>query len=101
MMKPFATAPHTADVRLKVTGRNLVEIFTNGLSGLDTLLKKDFCQKTKKYEVVEKISIRSADTTLLLIDFLSEVLTLSSIKKVIFCIIYFLKFKASKISVIV
>lgn len=94
-MKPYTVIAHTADIRLKVTGRDLEEIFKNALIGMSNILQKDFCKKSAKYLIKEKISIISTDSTTLLIDFLSKVLTLSSIKKAIFCRMEIIKFQTN------
>lgn len=77
--------PHTADTRLKVTGKNSPALFQAALLGMNEILKKGACQKTNRLPIQEKISLTSADPTQLLIDFLSEVLARTQINKAIFC----------------
>ncbi|MGD8427428.1 MAG: archease [Balneolaceae bacterium] len=75
---------HTADVRLRVSSDSLPGLFELSLKGLNQLLVRNFNQSTAKERISESISIVSPDTTSLLIDFLSEVLTLCHLRKSIF-----------------
>jgi SHS2 domain-containing protein len=85
-MAAFQFLPHTADVRLNVTGKTPEEIFRSALQGMGYLLKKGFCkQQEGLFFSQEKIMVKATDRTSLLIDFLSETLTLSHINKVVYC----------------
>lgn len=95
-MRSFELLSHTADLRLKASGDSLEELFHAALQGMAKIIKDDFCQnygsQIKNYEKVEKkISISATDRTTLLIDFLSEVLTVSQTEKVVFCDVNFEK----------
>ncbi|HET9429924.1 MAG TPA: archease [Chitinophagaceae bacterium] len=98
-MPAFKILPHTADVRLQVTGLTLEELFRSALKGMGHLQKKDFCEEEKtEFSIEEKIKVRSTDQTSLLIDFLSEALTSSHINKVIYCQASFDKLSATEVS---
>lgn len=98
-MPAFKILPHTADVRLQVTGLTLEELFRSALKGMAHLQKKDFCEEEKTgFSLEENIKVRSTDQTSLLIDFLSEVLTSSHINKVIYCQVNFDKLSATELS---
>lgn len=84
-MESYQILSHVADVRLKVEAENLENLFCQALRGMAEILKKDFCQKAGQYDFSEEISVFSPDKTALLIDFLSEALTLSYERKIIFC----------------
>ncbi len=84
-MKSYEFHPHTADVRLLVKADTPEELFKVSLDGMAQLLKKDLCKQTDKFEEKENVKIKSADSTTLLIDFLSEVLTQSQINKAVYC----------------
>lgn len=84
-MKSYTVIPHTADVRLKLSGDTLEEIFLAGLEGMAQIEKKDFCQISKVFPVKRTINLTSLDPTSLLIDFLSYVLTFSHEDQAIFC----------------
>lgn len=83
-MKSFKIKPHIADVRLQVEASTLEELFEAALSGMNKILKKSLAFKDRQNLLSERIKITSSDKTSLLVDFLSEILTLSQIKKAIF-----------------
>ncbi|TAL68460.1 MAG: archease [Bacteroidetes bacterium] len=75
--------PHTADVRIKVVGKDLPDLFDFALKGLcGVLTVQSFPEGTKK--INEQIELISVDDTALIIDFLSEALLLMYKKKAIF-----------------
>lgn len=84
-MRTFKLLPHTADVRLKVRGDSLEELFCGALDGMNDLLKRDVCKKLGSPNVNLPIDLSSADITSLLIDFLSGTLSQSLADHVIFC----------------
>ena len=69
--------PHTADIRMKIGASTLQELFIAGTRGMNTILKEGFCDQNDQFEKKASIEIQSSDYTCLLIDFLSEVLSLS------------------------
>lgn len=75
---------HTADVRLKVRGDTLPELFEASLAGMNRLLMPDFNVEDREATVKQQVHVESGDVTSLLIDFLSEVLTLSYMYKSIY-----------------
>lgn len=82
---------HTADRKIKLEADSLEGLFRAGLEGMNRLLKKN-TELNTELNTEEKILINSADVTALLIDFLSEILTLSYEKKVIFSQVEFTEF---------
>ncbi len=70
---------HTADVRMRVKGRNLKELFQNALEGMFAFLNPQISQDTKMVE--RKINLKAPDKTVLLIDFLNEILYLANTNK--------------------
>jgi len=82
--------PHTADLKIRVYGKNLNEIINNSLLSLISFMKPKF-KKDKIFSF--NISVKGFDYQGALINFLSEVLAKTYIKKVIF-----IKFLPSKIS---
>lgn len=91
-MKVHRIIPHTADIRLFVEADSLPELFLGALEGMNEIICKNFCQQCKTFPLIIKLSMQATDQTALLIDFLSEVLTQSQIKKAIFCKINFFRF---------
>ena len=96
-MGSYYIMPHTGDIRLKVKANNLKELFVAALEGMNSILKRDYNRKNKMHIVTQEIAVLSHDATALLIDFLSEVLTLSYIHQVIFYRVDFIEFHENSI----
>ena len=71
----FEILPHTADFRMRIYGKTLEELFTNGLIGM-FIAMHPFYKKPHK-EAKREIVASAAKTEYLLINFLSECLYLS------------------------
>ncbi|MBI4319422.1 MAG: archease [Chloroflexi bacterium] len=98
-MRTFRIIAHTADVRVKVAASSLEELFTVSLEGMNQILKRNFCKRKNGLpSTIHQIEISSADTTALLIDFLSEALTLSHIHGAIFCQVEFAELAAHSLT---
>jgi SHS2 domain-containing protein len=80
---------HTADVEIEVSGRTLQELFTKSLEAMCDILKQDGCKNITHFDCSVRVVVSANDCTGLLIDFLSEVLSLSNIQKSLFCNVYF------------
>ena len=95
---PYLFYPHTADVRLKVTGGTRGDVFRLALEAMAELMKENFCRTGKEdFFREEKLELKSIDGTSLLVDFLSEVLTLSHINKSIYCEVIFVALTETEI----
>lgn len=90
-MNAYSIFPHVADVRLQVRGESYEQLFAVSLEGMNRILNKDYKRYMDGKLIEKEISVASYDRTSLLIDFLSEVLTLSHIHKAIFHTIEFSK----------
>ncbi|MBT8315282.1 MAG: archease [Maribacter sp.] len=77
--------PHTADVRMRISGSTLEELFKAGMIGMGNILKEGFCNKNNPIDNKKEIDIQAVDQTCLLIDFLSEILSLCYVEKSIYC----------------
>ena len=77
---PYKILEHTADLKMRVTGKTMEKLFQDAARGMMNFLKgkKD---KRRTEKTTRTIKTRSRDKTALLVDFLSEVLTLSQINK--------------------
>lgn len=75
---------HTADLRMKLRAETLPGLFEMALEGLNQLLTGGPVKKSAVQELTDRIELESPDTTALLIDFLSEVLTLSQVNKAVY-----------------
>ncbi len=84
-MNHYSYHSHTADIQMKVQAATLNALFEMAMLGMSNLLKNDFCNQQVNGIFEKQLYVRSADTTGLLIDFLSEVLLQSNIEKIIFC----------------
>ncbi|MBI4041184.1 MAG: archease [Deltaproteobacteria bacterium] len=85
-MRKYQFLPHMADVKLKVTASDFLELLRGALEGMNALIKKDACKTNESpREVIKKINLPAQEKSLMLIDFLNEVLTLSQIHHAIFC----------------
>ena len=95
----FEYLPHTADVRMRVEAETMPLLFQAGLRGMSHILKEGSCDGNQKKDIKRSITIAAPDVTCLLIDFLSEVLTLCYTDKSIFCEIHYGDFSEKLISV--
>lgn len=100
MSPSFEFISHTADVRLKATEEALPQLFITCLKGMNELLKPGFCGQKKLPDMAETIHIESPDSTVLLIDFLSEILTLSNMNKAVYCDCFFKEISDHKLTAI-
>jgi SHS2 domain-containing protein len=88
-MAAYQLKPHTADIRLLITGGNPEELFTSALQGMSHIQKNDACRQGVELTETEIIQVTAPDNTALLIDFLSEILTLCHINKSVYCAVKF------------
>jgi SHS2 domain-containing protein len=79
-MKKFEFLSHTADVKIRVYGKNLKEIINNSLLALKSFWKP----KLTRIKIEKEIKVESNNEVNLLIDFLSEVLAETYVEKAIF-----------------
>lgn len=77
MDKKFEILPHISDLKIRAYGKDLNELFRNSLigmfKGIDPILTNE--------KVEREVDIRSEDTELLLVAFLSDAISLSDIYK--------------------
>ncbi len=86
-MKKFEALPHTAELRLRIYGKTIEELFSNAAEAMADTLKHNanlrmYADAAKK----EKIKIKSIDPNSLLVDFLSEILAKSQINKCVYLV---------------
>jgi SHS2 domain-containing protein len=82
-MKQFKFIEHTADVRLYIEGSTREELFAAALTGMSQIIMPHQCSQEFGEQVEIKLS--APDLTVLLIDFLSDVLTHIQVTKKLFC----------------
>lgn len=88
---------HTADVGIRIQAESLEALFTGALDGMNNLVKKNYCRSNTYFPLQEPVQLSAPDTTSLLIDFLSAVLTISHINKAVYCCVAFHTLKAQKL----
>lgn len=84
-MRSYKILEHTADIRLKVEGDNIEELFTAAAEGMASIIDNEACQSFHSPDLGLEINVKAPNQTALLIDFLSEILTHTHINNTIFC----------------
>lgn len=79
---PYQILPHTADVRLRVKSETLPRLFIEALQGMTEIMKP--LEEIKARPASRHLSLEAADSTVLLIDFLNEVLSIAEINREIY-----------------
>jgi len=75
---------HTADIRMLIEASSPELLFPTALKGMNTLLHQHLSTSPEPGQIDFQVHLDSLDTTTLLIDFLSEVLTESHTRKAVF-----------------
>ncbi|MBI4434815.1 archease [Candidatus Uhrbacteria bacterium] len=70
----YELLPHTADIRIRVTGATLEELFVNAARGMMSVIRKDFEALEPDPKRKRMFRVSSLDHETLLIEFLSELL---------------------------
>ncbi len=99
-MQKYKLLAHTADIRLNVQAKTLQELFAVALEGMASIMKSE-STTWKSCDCEKEITVSSLDVTTLLIDFLSDVLTLSTIHKAVFTCVVFEQFTERSLKAIV
>jgi SHS2 domain-containing protein len=84
-MYQVITLSHTADIRLKIEANSPEELFLAGLQCMGNIIKENLCSSDFAGEISRYVEIHTRDMTILFVDFLSEVLTISHTENSIFC----------------
>ena len=75
---------HKADIKIKVFGKNLEELFKNAALAMAQILKRDPKLRIHPNASKEKMKIKSLGREILLVDFLNEILARSQINKCLY-----------------
>ena len=70
---PYSVKPHTADIRLKLSGKSFAVLLEQSVMGLMKIL----AGKVSPTKVIRRVEVSATDKTCLLVDFLNEVLALA------------------------
>ena len=82
-MKKYESLEHTADLKIRAFGKTLDEVFVNMALGMfDTITDPQTIDKNE--EVVHEFEVDALDSSALLVDFLSKLLSLSDIENEIY-----------------
>lgn len=76
--------PHTADIRISLWAETFPELFQAAVVALAEILFPQGCEG-QPLVVRRRVAVTAPDSTALLVDFLSEVLLYSQIRKALFC----------------
>ena len=82
---PIEYRSHTADIRMVITAKTLKELFQLSLEGMSNIMKAADCDKEDSFRRCDQIELKATDVTNLLIDFLSEVLSMSYVERSVYC----------------
>lgn len=85
MKATFRLEPHTADIRLVLIAETLPELFQIAVIALADILLPGGCSAQKRLPLRRLIVREAPDMVTLLVDFLSEVLWHSQVRKALFC----------------
>ena len=89
----FEILPHTTDMRLKVWGKTLEELFRSALRGMVSYWKPEALEKNKReFKEKKEIKIKAPDLTSLLIEFLSKTIAQTDILNTVFADVSFREF---------
>ncbi|MBI2625775.1 archease [Candidatus Parcubacteria bacterium] len=86
--------PHTADLRARVFGVSLEDLFQNALAGFAHIIGAGI---SRGEPIQHKFALESGSATNLLIDFLNEALYCSNVEKAIFDQVTFSELSESKL----
>lgn len=86
---PYEIVEHMADVKIRVWGKTLEEVFTSALRGMNSIMASSFETETGEEGTEREIEVDSSDRSSLLVDFLNEVLSLSQINKEVYTNVVF------------
>jgi|LJSS01.1.fsa_nt_gb SHS2 domain-containing protein len=89
MASGFELRPHTADIRVLLWAETFPELFQIAVVALAEVLLPQGCQHVRRYPLRRRVELTAPDRTALLVDFLSEVLLYSQIKKALCCRVRF------------
>ena len=94
---PYEIIEHTADLKIKVWGDSLENLFSE--AALATMrMVKDISKITIVNSLIQrKVKVEAPDKTALLVDFLSEVLALSQTNKEVYTEVKFNKFSETEL----
>lgn len=92
----FKILEHSADLSLRVFGRDLPELFSHAVEALSEIAAAEPFQRERK-AFKEKVEVVAPSAEVLLVDFLNEILTRAQINRAIYPKIKIIEFNIRKI----
>ncbi len=87
MDKKYEILEHPAELRLRIYGKTLEELFSNAAEAMAQILSPSAIKSELRIKNLElRIKIKSVDISSLLVDFLSEILAKSQINKSVYLV---------------
>jgi len=83
-MKEFEVLEHIADLKIKVSGQDLPELFINAALAVAEQQKPGITSPEAEKEEWESVEIQSSDLNSLLVDWLNEILSRSDLSKKVY-----------------
>lgn len=83
-MGTYQEIDHTADKGFKVVAESLEDLFETSVKGLAHMCREDLAEHSETAGESYIVNVESEDITGLLVDFLSEILTMSHIHNMVF-----------------
>ncbi len=88
---------HTADIGLRIFGKDLKRLFRSAARGMFSLIARKYVAAKQDKRIVFNIVLSAKTREELLVSWLSELLTLSDIRNIIFTRVQFEKLTATKL----
>jgi len=92
-MKKYEVLEHRADLKIKISGQDLAELFINAALAIAEQQKSGIAKQKLEKEEWESVEIKSSDSNSLLVDWLNEILSRSDLNKKVYT-----NFKIEKLS---
>lgn len=96
---PYQILSHTADLRMRVTGKTMQELFSDALYGLMHILNEEVSSEPNhRVSAKQFVSLSAPDRTALLVDFLNEALSLAQVGREVYTRVTFEKLTDTELS---
>jgi len=92
-MKIFEILEHKADIKIRVFGKTLEELYKNAVWAMASILVKSLKLNVKSSQIKKIIITKSADREVLLVDFLNDILGESQINQAVYPEVRFIDFQ--------
>jgi len=97
-IRRFKEVEHTADRALRISGRDLAELFTNAALGMNSLM---LAAAARRPSIAKHIELEAIDAESLLVAWLSELAFWAETESLLFTRFEFLRISATRLSAVV